>query len=116
MPDDDDQRIVGLGFGLLAGLLADDRLDRAALLVEAVELGGDGARFLGVGGGQQAHAEVGLADAAAGIDPGPEREAEVAARRRLDQPRRLGERDEPDVAALAHHLEPLRDEGAVEAS
>ena len=37
------------------------------------------ARFLRIGGGQQAHAEVGLADAAAGVDPRPEREAEIAA-------------------------------------
>ena len=49
--------------------------------------------------GQQAHAEVGLADAAAGVDPWAERETEVAARRRLDQPRRLGQRDQPDIAA-----------------
>ena len=101
--------------GLLAGLFADDHLDRAALLVEAVELGGDGARFLRVGGGQQADAKVGLADPAPGIDPRAQREAEVAARRRFHQPRRLGQRDQPDIAALAHHLEPLRDEGAVEA-
>ena len=36
-------------FGLLLGLLGDQHLDRAALLVQAVELGGDGSRFLGVG-------------------------------------------------------------------
>ena len=64
---------------LLLGLLADQHLDRPALLVQPVELGGDGPRFLGVGRGQQAHAEVGLADPAAGVDPRPEREAEVAA-------------------------------------
>jgi hypothetical protein len=80
-------------------LLGDQHFDRAAFLVEPVELGGDGPRFLGVGRGQQAHAEVGLADPAAGVDPRAEREAEVAAGRRLDQPRRLGERDEADIAA-----------------
>ena len=64
------------------GRLADRRLDRAALLVEPVELGGD---RLGLGrilGGEQAHAEIGLADPAAGVDPRAEREAEIAAGRR----------------------------------
>ena len=81
------------------GLLGDQHLDRAALLVQPVELGGDGARFFGIGRGQQADAEVGLADPAAGVDARAEREAEVAARRRLHQPRRLGKRDEADIAA-----------------
>ena len=55
------------------------------------------ARFLRVGGGQQPNAEVGLADAAAGVDPRAEREAEVAAARRLHQPRGFGQRGEADV-------------------
>jgi len=67
-------------FGLLARLLAHNRLDCTPFLVEAVEFGGDGAGFLGVGRGQQADAEVGLADAAPSVDPRAEREAEVAAR------------------------------------
>ena len=40
------------------------------------------ARFVGILGGQQPHAEVRLADPAAGIDPRPEREAEIGAGRR----------------------------------
>ena len=100
--------------GLVGGGVGDHLLDRAAFLVEAVEFGGDGARFLGVGCGQQAHAEVGLADPAAGIDPRPKREPEVAAGRAFDQARGVGEGGEADVAALGHHLEPLGDEGAVE--
>ena len=84
--------------GLRLGLFGDQHLDRPALLVEAVELGGDGPRFLGVGRGQQAHAEVGLADPAAGVDP----RAQARSRGRgsvgaLDQPRRLGQRGEADV-------------------
>ena len=100
--------------GLRLGLLADQHLDRPALLVEAVELGGDGPRFLGIGRGQQPHAEVRLADPAAGVDPRAEREAEVAAARRLDQPRRLGERRQADILPRRHDLEALGDEGAVE--
>ena len=72
-------------------------------------------RFLGIGRGQQPDSEVGLADAAAGVDPRTEREAEVAAARRLHQPRRLGQRREADVLPRRHHLETLGDEGAVEA-
>ena len=64
--------------------------------------------------GQQPHAEVGLADPAAGVDPRAERETEVAAARRLHQPRRLGERAHPDILPPRHDLEALRDEGAVE--
>ena len=45
----DDHRRVGLGLGLLRRLLGDQHLDRPALLVEPVELGGDGPRFLGIG-------------------------------------------------------------------
>ena len=66
-------------------------------------------------GGQQADAEVGLADAAAGIDPRAQREAEIAAARRLHQPRRLGERREPDILPRRHDLQALGHEGAVEA-
>ena len=112
--DRQDRRAVEPG-RLALGLLAHQHLDRAALLVEPVELGGDGARFLGVGRGQQSHAKVGLADAPAGVDPRAEREAEVAAARRFHQPRRLGKRGEADILPRGHDLEALRDERAVEA-
>src|SRR5207244_3029480 len=72
---------------LRLGLFADQHLDRAAFLIQAVELDGDAARLLGIGGGQQAHAEIGFADTPAGIDPRPEGEAEIAARGWLHQPR-----------------------------
>ncbi len=67
--------------GLFLRLLAYQHLDRAALLVEPVELGGNASRASsGSVRGQQPHAEVRLADPAAGVDPWPEREAEIAAR------------------------------------
>ncbi len=72
------------------------------------------ARLGGIVGGEQADAEIGLADAAAGVDPRPEREAEIGAARIAGQPRCLDQRRQPDVAPGRHHLEPLRDEGAVE--
>ena len=74
-------------------------LDRAAFLVQSVEFGGDCARFLRIGGGQQPHAQIGLADATAGVDPRAEREAEIARAWRFDQPRRIGKRGQADVAA-----------------
>ena len=52
------------------------------------------ARLVRVVGGQQPRAEVGLADAAAGIDPRAEEEAEVIGRRRLVHPRDVGQRHE----------------------
>ena len=45
---------------------------------------------------------------------GPSAKPRSRAGRRLHQPRRLGQRDQPDVAPLGHHLEALGDEGAVE--
>jgi len=57
------------------GLFDDDQFDRTALLVEAVEFGGERLGLGRVSGGEQAHAQVGLADAAAGVDPRTEREA-----------------------------------------
>ncbi len=113
---DQDDRAVALGAAQFLGRLAHRGLDRPPFLVEPVELGGDAPRFLRILGGEQAHAEVRLADAAAGIDARAEREAEIGAGRRPRQPRRLGQRGEADIAAPRHHLQPLRDEGAVEAA
>ncbi len=100
---------------LRLGLLADQHLDRAPLLVETVELSRERARFLRVGAGEETNAEVGFADLPAGVDPGPERKAEVAAARRLHQPRRFGERGQADVLARGHYPQALGHEGAVEA-
>ncbi len=105
----------GLG-GDQFGACLNLRLDRAALLVQPVEFLGDRLRFCRVGGGQQPHAEVGLADAPARIDPRAEREAQIGAGRRAGQARCLDQRVHADVAALRHDFQPLRDEGAVEAA
>src|SRR6185295_17320155 len=70
---------VRLAGGERFGGLADGGFDAPALLVEPVQLGGDGLGLGRILGGEQAHAEVRLADPAAGIDPRAEREAEVAA-------------------------------------
>jgi hypothetical protein len=110
---DDQQAVAFALFCPLFGRLLDQHLDRPALLVQPVELGGDRARFLGVAAGQQPNTEVGLADPAARIDARAERKAEIAAGWRLHQPRRLGERDEPEVLAARHHFQPLGDKGAV---
>ena len=57
--------------------------------------------FFRVGAGQKPHAEVGLADPAAGVDPWPKRKAEIAAARRLHQSRRFGEGRKPDILPRA---------------
>src|SRR3546814_13448217 len=64
--------------------------------------------------GEQAHAEVRAADAAAGVDPRAECEAEIARGRRAGEPRCFDQCVKTDVAALRHHLAALRDERAVE--
>ena len=110
----DDQWSVGLGECLDSGVVGDDLLDGAAFLVEAIEFDGDGPRFLGVGGGEQAHPEVGFADPAAGVDPRTEREAKIAASRAFDQARRVGQGGEADILSPRHHLQALGHERAVE--
>ena len=72
--------------------------------------------LLRVLGGQQPHAEIGLADAAAGVDPRAEHEAQIAAFGRAVEAGGVGQSGEAGVAAAGHHLEPLGDEGAVEAA
>ena len=80
---------------------ADLGLDRAALLVEPVEFGGDRRGLVGILGGEQAHAEVGLADPAAGVDPRAEREAEIAAFGRAVEAGGVDQRGEADIAPPA---------------
>src|SRR5205085_4863251 len=82
---DQDERGIGLCTGLLDRLLGDSHFDCATLFVEAVELGGDGAGFFGIGGGQQAHAEVRFADPPAGVDSRAQRRTELPARRASGQ-------------------------------
>ena len=102
---------VGLRQRLLEHLL----LERAPLLVQPVEQHRDARRFRLVLAGQQARAQRGIADAAAGVDARAQNEAQVIRRRRLVQSRRVVQRLEAVVAPPAHDLQPLRDVGAVEA-
>jgi len=95
------------------GRFLHDCFDRPAFLIEPVELGRETASLLRVSRREQAHAEIGFADAPPGIDPGTKREAEIARSRRPAEPGCLDQCVDADVAALCHHLEALRDEGAV---
>ncbi len=99
-----------LGFGLRFGRL----LDHAALAVEAVELGRDPRRLDAVAFEQQPHAEIGAADAAAGIDARPQHEAEMPGLRRAVEPRHIHQRGVADMVAPPHRDQALGDEGAVE--
>jgi hypothetical protein len=66
---------VALCPGERFGCLADLHLDRTALLIVALQFGGDRLRLGRIFGGEQAHAKVRTADPAAGIDAGPERKS-----------------------------------------
>ena len=63
---------------------------------------------------QKPHAEIGAADAPAGIDARPEQKAEMPGLRRTGEPRHIHQADMPDALAPAQRDEPLGDEGAVE--
>ena len=106
----DAKRRHGLGFGLRQGLL----LDRLPLAIEPVELGGDLCRFDRIGFHQEPHAEIGAADAAAGIDAGPQQKTEMPGFRRAGQPRHIHETDKSRLLAPAQHQQALGDEGAIE--
>ncbi len=114
---DDDRALVlqaersqRLGFGLrLRGLL-----DQAALAVEAVELGRNPRGFRHVALQQQAHAEIGAADAPAGIDARAQHEAEMPGFRRAVEARNIHQRGMADMVAPAHRDQTLGDEGAVQ--
>ena len=86
----------------------------AALAVEAVEFGGDPRGLRDIALQQQPHAEIGAADAAAGIDARPEHEAEMPGLRRAVEPRHVHQRGEADMVAAAQRDQSLGDEGAVE--
>ena len=63
---------------------------------------------------QQPHAEIGAADAAAGIDARPEQKAEMPGLRRAGEPRHIHQAHMPGALAPAQRDEALGDEGAVE--
>ncbi len=66
-------------------------------------------------GGQQARAQVGAADAAAGVDPRSQQEAGVERRGRPLALGHLGQGLQPWIGPGRHHLQPLGGQGAVEA-
>src|SRR6185437_6610027 len=88
--------------------------DDLALAVEAIELGGDARRLDRIFLQQQPYAEIGAADAAAGIDARAEQEAEMPRLRRTGQPRHVHQRGGADMFAPAQRDQSLGDEGAVE--
>ena len=91
-------------------------LHGAPLAVEAVELGGDASGFDRIVGAKKLRAEIGAADAAAGIDARAEQEPQVKRLRRARQPRHIHQRGEADVVAAAQRQKSLGDEGAVQPS
>ena len=105
----DAERSHGFGLGLRHGF----HLDGLPLAVEPVELGGDARRFNRIVFEQQPHAEIGAADAAAGIDARAEQKSEMPRFRRTGQPRHVHQAGMPHAVALAERDQPLGDEGAV---
>ena len=77
------------GRGLGLRLLQHRHLHRAALAVQPVELGGDAPGLDRIVGAKQQRAEIGAADAAAGVDARAEQEAQV---KRLGRARRAAPR------------------------
>ena len=103
-----------LSFDLGDGGVEHGLLDRAPLGVEGVEPARQGGGLGRVVGRQQADAEIGRADAAAGIDARPEHEAGVIGAGRLLEPGHVRQGGQPEIAAPRHHLQALADERAIE--
>ena len=101
---DHERRRQSLAVGAVEALDARDRLvqhlalDGAALGVELVQPERQRADLLRIVAGQQPRAEIGLSDAAAGIDARAQHEAEMIGARRLAQARHVGQRGQADVA------------------
>ena len=91
-------------------------LQRAALFVQRVELARQFQRQRRIVGREQPRAEIGASDAAAGIHARPQQEAAMESLQPLVHPRHVAQHLEADIAALAHHLQPLRRQRAVEAA
>ena len=91
-------------------------LDRLALAIELVEQRRDLAGFQNVRGRQQPGAERRVADAATGVDARSQNEAERVGRRRRVQRGHVEQGAHAEVAPLAHDLQSLGHEGAIEAN
>ena len=96
------------------GLEADARLDVAALRIDGVELRRDGARPLRVGGQQQLEPGVGAVEAAGGVEPRREAEADRALvdEARVDA-RDVHQRAQPRLARAREAAQAGADEPAV---
>ena len=105
------QLAVGLGARLGQHLL----LHQLAFLVQPVEGLGDALGLAGVVGGEQPAAQARIADAAAGVDARADQERQVERVDGLADARHAGQRGQPGILLLAQHLQPLDDEGAVDA-
>ena len=81
-----------------------------------VEFRGNRLRFFRVLRDQQSHAEVGLADPSAGIDPRSKGEAEVRTYRCAFQAAGVDQGREADILPPGEDFDALRDEGAVESA
>ncbi len=116
-----DYRVVGgpqpLGFGQLSRLLQNRRLNVAASPVQLVQFLGQRLGFVLVVGRQQTHAQVGAADAAAGIDPRPDDKARMEGthhRGRVAIPGDLHQSANARILALGHDLQALCRQGSIE--
>ena len=89
-------------------------LDRAALVVEPLELSRQAIRLVEVVGHEQVERQIGVAHAPRGIEARDEREAEVCAGERLaSRPRGFEQRGNARARRLVHHLDALDHERAV---
>ena len=91
------------GFRLREHLL----FQRLPLAVQPVEFGGDAPRLGRIVGQQKLRAEIGAADAPAGVDARTEHEAEMPWLRRTGQPCGIHQRGEPGVLAPPERDQPL---------
>ena len=111
-----DQRAVGAAPAACASAAARTAASIVpALGVEPSSRAGERRRLVRVGGREEPRPEVGRADAAAGVDPRPEHEAERLGGRRAGQPRRRRQRGEPRPLAPGHDLEALPHQRPVQA-
>ena len=104
------ERGARLGLGLRQRPL----LDRLALLIEPVELAGNFSGFDRIVFEQKLDAEIGAADAPAGIDARPKQKTEMPGFRRPGKPRHVHQADMAHPLAPPQRDQALGDEGAIE--
>ena len=118
---DHERRRQSLAVGTVEALDARDRLvqhlalDGAALGIELVQPQRQRADLFRIVAGQQPCAEIGLSDAASGIDARAQHEAKMIGARRLAQARHVGQRGQADVASVGHHPQALAHQRPVDA-